>query len=129
MKKCLLQCQTQRPIAIQIYPDSKVYEANMGPTWALSAPGGPHVGPMNLAIMVGLQKVDLCVEGKWSTHGTQHHKYNQPQSLEVPCRISWLGIQIRHKEVPWLHAGFNILKEGPWAEISCEVSNCSTRNT
>ena len=26
------------------------YEANMGPTWVLSAPDGPHVGPMNLAI-------------------------------------------------------------------------------
>ena len=24
--------------------------ANMGPTWVLSAPDGPHVGPMNLAI-------------------------------------------------------------------------------
>ena len=22
----------------------------MGPTWALSAPDGPHIGPMNLAI-------------------------------------------------------------------------------
>ena len=31
-------------------PDSKVYGANMGPTWVLSAPDGPHVGPMNLAI-------------------------------------------------------------------------------
>ena len=30
-------------------PDSKVYGANMGPTWALSAPDGLHVGPMNLA--------------------------------------------------------------------------------
>ena len=30
-------------------PDSKVYGANMGPTWVLSAPDGPHVGPMNLA--------------------------------------------------------------------------------
>ena len=30
--------------------DSKVHGANMGPTWALSAPGGPHVGPMNVAI-------------------------------------------------------------------------------
>ena len=33
-------------------PDSKVHGANMGPTWVLSAPDGPHVGPMNLAIMV-----------------------------------------------------------------------------
>ena len=34
------------------YPDSKVRGANMGPTWVLSAPDGPHVGPMNLAIWV-----------------------------------------------------------------------------
>ena len=31
-------------------PNSKVYGANMGPTWVLSAPDGPHVDPMNLAI-------------------------------------------------------------------------------
>ena len=30
-------------------PDSKVHVANMGPTWVLSAPDGPHVGPTNLA--------------------------------------------------------------------------------
>ena len=35
-----------------MYPDSKVHGANMGPTWVLSAPDGPHVGPMNLAIRV-----------------------------------------------------------------------------
>ena len=34
-------------------PDSKVHMANMGPTWVLSAPGGPHVGPMNFAIRDG----------------------------------------------------------------------------
>ena len=34
----------------QMNPDSKVHGANMGPTWVLSAPGGHHVGPMNLAI-------------------------------------------------------------------------------
>ena len=31
-------------------PDSKVHGDNMGPTWVLPAPAGPHVGPMNLAI-------------------------------------------------------------------------------
>ena len=30
--------------------DSKVHGTNMGATWVLSAPDGPHVGPMNLAI-------------------------------------------------------------------------------
>ena len=34
------------------YPDSKVHGAKMGPTWVLSAPDGPHVGPMNLAVRV-----------------------------------------------------------------------------
>ena len=31
-------------------PDSKAHGANMGPTWVMSAPDGPHVDPMNLAI-------------------------------------------------------------------------------
>ena len=30
-------------------PDSTVHGASIGPTWVLSAPGGPHVGPVNLA--------------------------------------------------------------------------------
>ena len=41
-------------------PDSKVHGANIGPTWVLSAPDGPHAGPMNLAIRVLIeQKHDL----------------------------------------------------------------------
>ena len=31
-------------------PDSKVHGANMGPIWGREDPGGPHVGPMNLAL-------------------------------------------------------------------------------
>ena len=34
------------------YPDSKVHGASMGPIWGRQDPGGPHVGPMNLAIWV-----------------------------------------------------------------------------
>ena len=37
---------------VYISPDSKVHGANMGPTWVLSAPDGPHVGPMNLTLWV-----------------------------------------------------------------------------
>ena len=40
---------------MKTYPDSKVHGANMGPTWVLSAPDEPHVGPMNLAISVSPQ--------------------------------------------------------------------------
>ena len=38
-------------------PDIKVHGANMGPIWGRQDPGGPHVGPMDLAIW-----------GSW-THG------------------------------------------------------------
>ena len=34
------------------FRDRKVHGANMGPTWVLSVPDGPHVGPMNLATRV-----------------------------------------------------------------------------
>ena len=37
---------------IHQYPDNKVCVANMGPTRVLAAPGGPHIGPMNLASRV-----------------------------------------------------------------------------
>ena len=37
---------------IIFYLDSKVHGANMGPTWVLPAPDGPHVGPINLAVGV-----------------------------------------------------------------------------
>ena len=42
------------------YPDSKVCGANMGPTWVLSAPGGPHVGPTNLVIREHLWLLAMC---------------------------------------------------------------------
>ena len=42
-------------------PDSKVHGANMGPNWGRQDPGGPQVGPMNLAIWDRLLK-PFCME-------------------------------------------------------------------
>ena len=42
-------------------PDSKVHGANMGPTWVLSAPDGPHIGPMNLVIRGQMEKMALHI--------------------------------------------------------------------
>ena len=39
---------------VSISPDSKVYGVCMGPTWGRQEPGGPHVGPTNLALWVSL---------------------------------------------------------------------------
>ena len=46
----LLSCGIYPVWVMNHIPDSKVHGANMGPTWVLSAPDGPHVGLMNLAI-------------------------------------------------------------------------------
>ena len=40
-----------------------LHRANMGPTLVLSAPDGPHVGPMNLAIRVAKPKQKLSIFG------------------------------------------------------------------
>ena len=39
-------------VLLDHFPDSKVHGTNVGAPWVLSAPDGPHVGPMNLAIRV-----------------------------------------------------------------------------
>ena len=44
--------KSSRPQWVNSHPDSKVYGAYMGPTWNRQDPGGPHVGPMILAIWV-----------------------------------------------------------------------------
>ena len=69
--------QIDLPIAFRVAtqaqsPDSKVHGANMGPTWVLSAPGGPHVGPINLVIRVYL--FDLWLWGSSSTWGPCQYK-------------------------------------------------------
>ena len=53
------------------YPDSKVHGANMGPTWALSAPVGPNVGPMNLAIRVMMPRGTDPYNNKSLVHPSQ----------------------------------------------------------
>ena len=42
-------------------PDSKVHGANMGPTWVLPAPDGPHVVHMNLTIR-GYMCIDASIK-------------------------------------------------------------------
>ena len=39
-----------------------------------------------------LPKVDQQTGGKWLIHGTKRRKDNQLQSLELHCRISYLGM-------------------------------------
>ena len=55
------------PRLLRNNPDNKVHGATMGPTWVLSGPDGPHVGPMNLAMRNDLARYD-----KMSYASTKH---------------------------------------------------------
>ena len=39
-------------------------------------------------VKLDLKKVDQHTGGKWLIYGTKHHKDNQLQSLELPCKVS-----------------------------------------
>ena len=41
-------------IPVKTLPDIKIPGANMGLIWGQTDPDGPHVGPMNCAIWVGV---------------------------------------------------------------------------
>ena len=44
---------------VDIIPDRRVHGANMGPIWGRQDPGGPHVGPMNLANWDNYEQISL----------------------------------------------------------------------
>ena len=46
---------------MNLIPNGKVHGANMGPTWVLSTPDGPYVGPMHLAIRVVIAENKSCI--------------------------------------------------------------------
>ena len=69
----LLQPHQTSVILDHAIPDSKVHGTNMGHTWVLSSPGGPHVGPMNLAIRDDKQRVLMHGHQGWNVrHGLCH---------------------------------------------------------
>ena len=41
-----------------------------------------------LSFKTDFRKVDQHTGGKWLIHGTKHHKDNQSQSPEHPCKIA-----------------------------------------
>ena len=63
--------------------------ANIGPTWVLSAPGGPHVGPTNFVIR---EHFVCAVDSALSTTAQLHHYVNHSaQSKRVVISlVQWL---------------------------------------
>ena len=71
-------------------PDSKVHGTNMGPIWVLSAPDGPHIGPMNLAIRDDIESTFM-----WITAVVSDTDF-LPNTIETPkAAIN------HHVNIPW----------------------------
>ena len=67
-------------------PDSKVHGAHMGPIWGRHDPGGPHVGPMNLAIwgyfyLGFLKHVTVRYSPRLRTYGIYARPFVQPRNI------------------------------------------------
>ena len=71
------------------FPDIKVHGANIGLTWVLSAPDGPYVGPMNLAIRVSSNRWVMRLQ-PWLQQTSER---GMPVSffLNVPLLMSFIG--------------------------------------
>ena len=84
---------------------SKVHGVNMGPTWVMSVPDGPHEGPMNLAIRV--------VRPRWRLGSEQVtiHYLNQwlPSLLPQICSTQFWWDKRRNSRISSFCERFSIL--------------------
>ena len=95
-------------------PDSKVHGANICPTWVLSSPDGPHVGPMTPAIMNSYAKNSLLEIGAWISNDIPQFvvdvitrtclKFNATGDLLHNLLCQWIqSLQLRHMSVLTSH--------------------------
>ena len=83
-------------------PDSKVHEANMGPTWDRQDPGGPHVGPMNLAIWVALCEGSPMVIDGFSSQRAGNAERRFSQFVDIDMNKMWNKyFRCQRFENPW----------------------------
>ena len=106
----------------QAVPDSKVHGANMGPTWVLSAPDGPHDVPMNLALRGYLNQCWPRCPMTYHKALLEHNGLNQSSektlsTFHIPGFYFPLGpISISNKK-------FYLLIKTKIQTKSCELSN------
>ena len=105
-------------------PDSNVHGANMGPIWVQQDPGGPHVGPMNLAIWEPvpsvITKLVLCRLSIFSVYPniTNHSK---------PACI-FRGLFCRYSMVPEVHTTSATLSMTPDKSSNSEMTSTLSWN-
>ena len=98
------------------YPDSKVPGANMGPIWGQQDPGGPHVGPVNIAIWVYWQAL------KYFTLEFHTQYPSNIQWREIICQIMETNCDLWCHSRTWTQSHIltqisSKLHPGPWFNI------------
>ena len=89
-------------------PDSKVDGANMGPIWGRQDPGGPHVGPINLAIweaylvLITLWDSSQFIGNTTSTHWGWDKQGNILQTTFFKCDFFSMKIIVLWLKFHWI---------------------------
>ena len=81
-------------------PDNKVHGASIGPTWVLSAPDRPHVGPMILAIRA--MYVSSWLSANVPTPGSTTPSADTVCSYRATQILSEFVLALRDIESSWL---------------------------
>ena len=82
-------------LVFHVMPDNKVHGANMGPTWVLSAPDGPHVGPMNIAIrdpFIMLSPQCQWGDLEWNEKDLTYPTKNKPHQTCAAWNMLWIHL-------------------------------------
>ena len=106
-------------------PDNKAHGANMGPTWVLSSLGGPHVGPMNLAIWHDLCVTNTrqgeCNRGEKCFHDCDHFcgcnsSNNRSSTFNINRHFGWMLHKVHEIDfiVNWLQFNFHPAHDRQW---------------
>ena len=106
----------------RISPDSKVHRAYMGRTWVLSAPGGPHVGLMNLGIWETFEAwgyqlttplLRLCIDCRFHKLRPEQNKHLERLVQKIYIRMPNILPTTVHNPLPTL----KMFNEAPNATI------------
>ena len=92
------QCDKKFLFFFKKFSEIKVHGAIMGPTWVLSAPDGPHVGPMNLAVTVTSHNV-VCHESQWLVGSQYVFEHNARENTPPFTRLHNVSIKDKASSV------------------------------
>ena len=109
------------------FADSKVHGPNMGNTWVLSAPDGPHIGPMGLAFGDGNNKEKerrqmfwptLRCEQKGASVELVHHSITRTNNGVLS--VGPVPLIARFMGPTWAHLGLTGPRWAPcWSHERC----------